>query len=80
MSEIIELTTNNTFQLPPTIAAEFQPNDRFMIWVEGDMVYLKRITPGAITNKVAQTPDEHPLSLEEINEIVHEVRQSYQTE
>ncbi|GAB4542471.1 MAG: hypothetical protein Kow0063_34480 [Anaerolineae bacterium] len=37
-------------------------------------LHLKRITPPRVTDIVAQAPDEEPISLEEINEIVHEVR------
>jgi len=74
MVEIAELTSERTLKLPPDIADRFRPSDRFVVWVEGDTLHLKRITPPRVTDIVAQAPDEEPISLEEINEMVHEVR------
>ena len=74
MSEIVELTAQKTLKLPPEIADRFRPADRFVVWAEGDMLHLKRITPPPVTQIVEQAPEGEPLSLEEINEIVHEVR------
>jgi hypothetical protein len=74
MVEIAELTPQHTLKLPAEIAARFSPSDRFVVWTEGDTLHLKRITPPPVTRIVAQAPEEEPLSLEEINEIVHEVR------
>jgi hypothetical protein len=75
MVEIAELTSQNTLKLPADIAARFRPDDRFMIWVEGDTLYLKRINPVSVTEVVTEAPVGEPLSMEEINEIVHQVRQ-----
>jgi hypothetical protein len=74
MSEIVELTEQQTLKLPPEIAKRFRPADRFVVWAEGDMLHLKRITPPPVTEIVEQAPEGEPLSLEQINEIVHEVR------
>ena len=74
MVEIAELTSQRTLELPETIAAHFRPADRFVVWVEGDTLHLKRITPPPVTEIVAQAPEGEPLSLDEISEIVHEVR------
>ena len=74
MVEIAELTSQRTLELPEKIAARFRPADRFVVWVEGDTLYLKRITPPPVTEIVAQAPEGEPLSLDEISEIVHEVR------
>ncbi len=74
MVEIAELTSRRTLKLPEKIAARFRLADRFVVWVEGDTLYLKRITPPPVTEIVAQAPEGEPLSLDEINEIVHEVR------
>jgi len=75
MVEIAELTSQDTLKLPADIAARFRPDDRFVIWVEGDTLYLKRINPVSVTEVVAEAPVGEPLSMEEINEIVHQVRQ-----
>lgn len=74
MVEIAELTPQHTLKLPAKVAARFRPSDRFVIWVEGDTLHLKRVTPPPVASIVGQAPEDEPLSLEEINEIVHEVR------
>jgi len=74
MSDIAELTEQQTLKLPPEIAARFRPLDRFVVWAEGDTLHLKRVTPPPVTKIVEQAPEGEPMSLDEINEIVHEVR------
>lgn len=71
---IVELSDKSTLTLPPTIAAQFHPADRFLIWRDGDTLHLKRITPSPVTDIVGASPDEEGMSIEEINTIVHEVR------
>ncbi|HFD39376.1 MAG TPA: hypothetical protein ENJ31_05955 [Anaerolineae bacterium] len=73
MVEIARFTEQHTLELPTDVTARFRPSDRFVVWAEGDTMYLKRITPPPVTSIVAQVP-EAPLSLDEINEIVHQVR------
>ena len=74
MVEIAEWTPQRTLKLPEAIAERFHPTDRFFVWAEGDTLYLKRITPPPVTEIVAQAPEGEPLSLDEISDIVHEVR------
>ena len=74
MIELAELTAQQTIKLPAEIAARFKPADRFVVWAEGDTLYLKRVTPPPVTDIVAQTPEGEPMSLDEINEIVHRAR------
>jgi hypothetical protein len=71
---IVELSDMNTLTLPPTLAANFRPADRFLIWSDGDTLHLKRITPAPVTDIVNDAADEDAMSMEEINAIVHEVR------
>jgi len=73
--EIVEFREPNMLALPDSIARRFRPTDRFIVWAEGDMLHLKRIFAPSPTELVAAAPEGEPLSLEEINEIVHEVRQ-----
>lgn len=80
MVEIAEFTEQLTLKLPANIAARFRPLDRFVVWVEGDTLHLKRITPPPVTSIVAQAPEGEPMSLEEINSIVHQVRRQRRTE
>jgi hypothetical protein len=79
MVEIAEFTAQHTLKLPANVAARFHPADRFVVWVEGDSLHLKRITSPPVTNIVAQSPEGEPLSLDEINEIVHQVRRQKPT-
>ena len=74
MTEIAELTSSDTLKLPAEVAARFRPSDRFMVWAEGDAMYLKRIAPWSVTSIVADAPVGEPMSLDEINDLVHEVR------
>jgi hypothetical protein len=74
MIGIAELTPQRTIRLPDDIADRFRPTDRFVVWLEGDTLHLKRLTPAAVTDIVAQAPDGEPVPLEEIDQIVHEVR------
>ena len=74
MTEIAELTTSDTLKLPADVAARFRRSDRFMIWVEGDAMYLKRIAPRPVTKIVAEAPLGEPMQPEEVSDIVHEVR------
>ena len=74
IARIVELGPQYTLKLPAEVAAHFRPSDRFVIWVEGDILHLKRLTPPLVTDTMAQAPEEEPMPLEEINEIVHEVR------
>lgn len=74
MIEIAELTSSDTLKLPPEIAGRFRPLDRFVVWTEGDVLYLKRLTPPSVADIVQDAPEGEPLSLDEINDIVHNVR------
>lgn len=75
MIKVAELVSQRTLILPVEVASRFRPSDHFVVWVEGsDTLHLKRITPSPITDIVAQAPAGEPLSLDAINEIVHEVR------
>ena len=74
MIEIAEMIAADTLKLPVDVAALFQPADRFVIWADDDTLHLKRITPLQVTRIVAEAPEEEPMSMDEINEIVHKVR------
>ena len=80
MVDIARMTAPGTLKLPAEIASLFRPEDQFVVWADGDALYLKRITPPAVTCIVAEAPEEEPMSMEEINEIVHEVRRQQRAE
>lgn len=73
MFEIAVLTPEGTVKLPQKIRRNLSPSDRFVVWMEGDTLHLKKMEPSPL-DRVAQMPVDKPLSLDEINEIVHEVR------
>ncbi len=73
MNDLATLRPDHTLELPAEIAAYFQPSDRFIIWKDGDTLLLKKVAPSPL-DKVEQAPVGDDLSLDEINEIVHEVR------
>jgi len=75
MLEIARLIENDHVELPPDVARRFRLHDRFLVWVEGDTIHLRRMRTSPLT-VVAEAPDDQPMSLEEINEIVHEVRRT----
>ncbi len=78
---VVELTENNMLHLPDNLVREFRTGERFVVLRYGDTILLKRISFPRITDIVAQTPSEEPpLTMEEINEIVHEVRRQYARE
>jgi hypothetical protein len=72
--EVVEFKAPNTLTLPSTIAERFRPADRFVVWLEGDTLHLKRMFAPSPTELVAEAPEGEPLSLAEINALVHEVR------
>lgn len=80
MVKIAEMTAADTLKLPAEVASHFRPSDRFVIWADGDTLHLKRITPPPVTRIVAEASEEEPMSMDEINEIVHEVRRQQQAE
>jgi hypothetical protein len=80
MIEIAELIAQDILRLPTDVASRFRPSDRFVVWVEEDTLHLKRITPPPVMDIVDQAPEGDPLPLEEINEIVHQVRRQRQTQ
>ena len=74
MFEVATLNPNHTLALPKAITQYFQPLDRFIVWWEGDTLHLKRMMSSPLA-AVEHAPNEDVLSLDELNDIVHEVRQ-----
>jgi hypothetical protein len=57
MVEIAELTSERTLKLTTDIVERFRPSDHFVVWVEGDTFYLKRIILPQVTGIVAQVSE-----------------------
>lgn len=79
MFEIAKLTPLRTLELPPAIASQFAPSDRFIVWMDGDTVHFKHIASLPL-QAIEDAPADEPMSLEEINEIVHTVRKERRTQ
>ena len=75
IAPVVEVSSDYKITLPLEIARRFRPTDRFFVWSQGDTLILKRVTIPRVTDIVATTPETcPPLTMEEIDEIVHEVR------
>jgi hypothetical protein len=73
MFKIATLAPDSSLKLPPEIAQHFLPSDRFFVWLEEDTLHLKRVAPSPL-KRVDEAPEGQPMSLDEISEMVHEVR------
>jgi hypothetical protein len=75
MFDIATMTPMGTLELPAAIASRFHLHDRFIVWMQGDTLHLKRIETASPLQAVADAPDEEPMSLDESDAIIHAVRQ-----
>lgn len=73
MFELATLQQDSSLKLPDALVQKFHPFDRFIVWIDGDVLHLKRIEPSPL-QIVEQAPDDEPLTLDAIDEIVHAVR------
>lgn len=70
---VVALQSDNTIQLPAEIAQHFEPDVRFALLWQGDTLILKRVGTPRVSDIVG-ADDEEGMSLDEISDIVHEVR------
>lgn len=74
-THVVELQADLSVTLPSDIAQAFTPMDRFMVTTYGDTVILKRITSVNVLDRVSElSDDEPPPTMDEIHDIIHEVR------
>lgn len=78
MSTFAQLAEDLSLILPDEIAEQFRPSDRFIVWIDGDTIHLKRLTPSPL-QVVEAAPEGDPLSYAEIDDIIHEVRRNRRT-
>lgn len=72
---IVELTREFTIKLPDKLTKQFHPADRFVLIPEGDTLILKRVNVLRITDIVAAATEENPpMTMEEIDDVVRQVR------
>jgi hypothetical protein len=79
-ASIISITDDRAIALPPEIQATLQPGDEYLVWQTDDTILLKKvqkpITIADIRAKVnASGNDPEEPTLEELSQIIHEVRQ-----
>ncbi len=72
---IVALSRDYTITLPAEVVQRFHPMDRFFVLLQGDTLILKRVTVPSVTEIVETTPSTHPpLTMEEIDDMVHQAR------
>jgi hypothetical protein len=79
-TSVITVTSDRTIALPSEIQATLQPGDEYLVWQTDDTILLKKvqkpITIADIRAKVtALGSDPEEPTLEELSQIVREVRQ-----
>lgn len=82
---IISVTGDRQLEIPPEIQAQLTPGDEYMIWTTDDSILFKKIQKPLRFDELqkrieALGPDPEEMSLEEISELVKEVRQQMRSE
>lgn len=82
---IISVTEDRQLELPPELQAKLNPGDEYMIWETEDSILFKKIQKplqfSELRRRVeALGPDPEQPTLEEICEMVREVRQQNASE
>lgn len=76
---IVSVTEDRQLELPPEIQAKLNPGDEYMIWESEDSILFKKIQKPLLFSELrrrveALGPDPDQPTLEEISEMVREVR------
>jgi hypothetical protein len=76
---IVSVTPNKQLELPEEIQQQLKPGDEYLIWQTEDSITFKKVqkprTYSDLLNKIqALEPNQNEPSIEEICEIVKEVR------
>jgi hypothetical protein len=79
-TSIVLITDDRVIALPPEIQATLQPGDEYLVWQTEDTLLLKKVqkpmTIADIRAKVnALGSDPEQPTLDELSQIIHEVRQ-----
>ena len=80
LTKLTAVTADRQLELPPDIQATLQPGDEYLIWQTEDTIMFKKIQKpisfAAIRSKVESLGhDPEQPTLEEISQIVREIRQ-----
>ena len=75
---IVSVTEERQLELPPEIQEQLNPGDEYLIWQTDDTIMFKKIqkpTPYSdLWEKIQVEPDPDEMSMEEICEVVRDVR------
>lgn len=76
---LVQVTAEGQLELPAEIQAKLSPGDEYMVTITEGEIVLKKIRKSLTWNELSQIigqaePDPNQPSLEEISEIVKEVR------
>jgi bifunctional DNA-binding transcriptional regulator/antitoxin component of YhaV-PrlF toxin-antitoxin module len=76
---LVQVTAEGQLELPAEIQAELSPGDEYMVTITEGEIVMKKIRKPLTWNELSQIieesePDPDQPSLEEISEIVKEVR------
>jgi bifunctional DNA-binding transcriptional regulator/antitoxin component of YhaV-PrlF toxin-antitoxin module len=82
---IVSVTEDRQLELPPELQAKLNPGDEYMIWETEDSILFKKIQKplqfSELRRRVeALGPDPEQPTLEEISEMVREVRRQNASE
>lgn len=76
---IVSVTPEGNLELPPEIREKIRPGDEYLLWQTEDSILLKKIQKPLDWEELRRRrdaigPDPNELTMEEICEIVREVR------
>ncbi len=77
---VISITSDRQLEIPAEIQETLQPGDEYMIWQSGDTILLQKVQkPLSLSDLRAKVEalgaDPEELTLEELSQIIREIRQ-----
>jgi hypothetical protein len=65
---------NGTLRLPAEVLEWAQPDAELMVFIEGDMLILKKVRPPRLSELAGRAPGDVEMRLQEVAEEVHRHR------
>jgi hypothetical protein len=65
---------NGALELPTEALEWVQPDDRLMVFIEGDTLLLKKVRPSRLSELAGRAPGDAEMPLQEIVDEVHSYR------
>jgi bifunctional DNA-binding transcriptional regulator/antitoxin component of YhaV-PrlF toxin-antitoxin module len=81
----VRVSSEGKLEIPPEIETQLNPGDRYTVIVTGDSIVFQKIKSGFDWEELRRRreslpPDPNPMTMEEICEIVREVRREKRLE